>query len=134
MVAYPDRGAGNDPKLFFFFFFFFLRGGGSLSPPGLNIFTVGNMGHDHMLHRTGLWTEAQVRDSKATERLSNKKIQQSHTHKIPGSSLNKRWYLQVLNYLGFKYPLCHGLFHFYSHFGLYILLQTEVRFAGVNNL
>ena len=90
--------------------------------------------HDHMLHRTGLWTEAQVRGSKATERLSNKKIQQSHTHKIPGSSLNKRWYLQVLNYLGFKYPLCHGLFYFYSHFGQYILLQTEVRFAGVNNL
>ena len=28
MVAYPDRGAGNDPELFFFFFFFFLRGGG----------------------------------------------------------------------------------------------------------
>ena len=24
-------------------------------------------GHDHMLHRTGLWTEAQVRGSKATE-------------------------------------------------------------------
>ena len=23
MVAYPDRGAGNDPKPFFFFFFFF---------------------------------------------------------------------------------------------------------------
>ena len=48
-VAYPDRGEGNDP--FFFFFFFFLcvcvgggGGGGSLSPPRLNIFTVGNMG------------------------------------------------------------------------------------------
>ena len=93
-----------------------------------------HMYHDHMLHRTGLWTEAQVRGSKATERLSNKKIQQSHTHKIPFSSLKKRWYPQVLNYLGFKYPLCHGLFHFYSHFGQYILLQTEVRFAGVNNL
>ena len=43
MVAYPDHGAGNDSKLFFF-----LRGGGgggdSLSPPRLNIFTVGNMG------------------------------------------------------------------------------------------
>ena len=37
VVAYPDRGASNDPKLFFF-------GGGSLSPPRLNIFTVGNMG------------------------------------------------------------------------------------------
>ena len=23
VVAYPDRGAGNDPELFFFFFFFF---------------------------------------------------------------------------------------------------------------
>ena len=39
---YPDSGAGNDPKL--------LGGrgggggGGSLSPPRLNIFTVGNMG------------------------------------------------------------------------------------------
>ena len=38
MVAYPDRGAGNDPELFFFF----LRGG-SLSQPRLNIFTVGNI-------------------------------------------------------------------------------------------
>ena len=38
--AYPDRGVGNDPRLFFF-----LEGGGgsSLSPPRLNIFTVGNM-------------------------------------------------------------------------------------------
>ena len=45
MVAYPDRGAGNDPKLFFFFFFLWEGGGGgSLSPPRLNIFTVGNMG------------------------------------------------------------------------------------------
>ena len=42
MVAYPDRGAGNDPEPFFFFFFFF-RGVGSLSQPRLNIFTVGNM-------------------------------------------------------------------------------------------
>ena len=41
--------------------------------------------HDHMLHRTGLLTEAQVRGSKATERLSNKKIQQSHTHTQTGS-------------------------------------------------
>ena len=45
LVAYPDRGAGNDP--FFFFFFFWGGGGGggvgSLSPPRLNIFTVGNM-------------------------------------------------------------------------------------------
>ena len=38
VVAYPDRGAGNDPELFFFF-----RGVGSLSQPRLNIFTVGNM-------------------------------------------------------------------------------------------
>ena len=48
MVAYPDRGAGNDPEPFFFFFlFFFFRGGGggvgSLSQPRLNIFTVGNI-------------------------------------------------------------------------------------------
>ena len=41
MVAYPDRGAGNDPEPFFFFFFFRLVG--SLSQPRLNIFTVGNM-------------------------------------------------------------------------------------------
>ena len=46
MAACPDRGAGNDPIFFFFFFFFFFLGGGggSLSPPRLNIFTVGNMG------------------------------------------------------------------------------------------
>ena len=44
VVAYPDRGAGNDPEpFFFFFFFFFFRGVGSLSQPRLNIFTVGNM-------------------------------------------------------------------------------------------
>ena len=42
VVAYPDRGEGNDPEPFFFFFFFF-RGVGSLSQPRLNIFTVGNM-------------------------------------------------------------------------------------------
>ena len=41
VVAYPDRGAGNDPEPFFFFFFF-LRWG-SLSQPRLNIFTVGNI-------------------------------------------------------------------------------------------
>ena len=44
MVAYPDHGEGNDPEPFFFFFFFFFRGVGSLSQPGLNIFTVDNMG------------------------------------------------------------------------------------------
>ena len=44
VVAYPDRGAGNDPEpFFFFFFFFFFRGVGSLSQPRLNIFTVVNM-------------------------------------------------------------------------------------------
>ena len=37
VVAYPDRGAGNDPEPFFF------RGVGSLLQPRLNIFTVGNM-------------------------------------------------------------------------------------------
>ena len=31
MVAYPDRDAGNDPKLFFFFFFFLGGGGGGRS-------------------------------------------------------------------------------------------------------
>ena len=41
VVAYPDRGEGNDPEPFFFSFFF--RGVGSLSQPRLNIFTVGNM-------------------------------------------------------------------------------------------
>ena len=41
VVAYPDRGEGNDPEPFFFFFFF--RGVGSLSQPRLNIFIVGNM-------------------------------------------------------------------------------------------
>ena len=44
VVAYPDRGAGNDPEpFFFFFFFFFFFLVGSLSQPRLNIFTVGNM-------------------------------------------------------------------------------------------
>ena len=38
VVAYPDRGEGNDPEPFYFF-----RGVGSLSQPRLNIFTVGNM-------------------------------------------------------------------------------------------
>ena len=28
VVAYPDRGAGDDPEPFFFFFFFFFLGGG----------------------------------------------------------------------------------------------------------
>ena len=39
MVAYQDRGEGNDPEPFFFYF----REVGSLSQPRLNIFTVGNM-------------------------------------------------------------------------------------------
>ena len=45
MVAYPDRGEGNDPEPFYFLFFYFIffRGVGSLSQPRLNIFTVGNM-------------------------------------------------------------------------------------------
>ena len=54
MVAYPDRGEGNDPELFFFFFFFFFRGVGSLSQPRLNIFTVGNMGVMICLGQGGL--------------------------------------------------------------------------------
>ena len=48
VVAYPDRGAGNDPEpiIFYFYLFFFQAGGGgggSLSQPRLNIFTVGNI-------------------------------------------------------------------------------------------
>ena len=59
-MVYPDRGAGNDPKLLpFFFFFFFLGGGGggggsSLSPPRLNIFTVCNMGVMFCIGQGGL--------------------------------------------------------------------------------
>ena len=50
MVTYPDRGAGNDPNLFFW------GGGegGSVSPPRLNIFTVGNMGVMICLGQGGL--------------------------------------------------------------------------------
>ena len=49
VVAYPDHGAGNDPNLF-------LGGwrGVSLSPPRLNIFTVGNMGVMICLSQGGL--------------------------------------------------------------------------------
>ena len=60
VVAYTDRGAGNDPKTFFFFFFFGGgRGGGggeerSPSPTRLNIFTVGNMGVMICLGQRGL--------------------------------------------------------------------------------
>ena len=48
VVAYPDRGEGNDPEpfilfYFLFFFIFFFRGVGSLSQPRLNIFTMGNI-------------------------------------------------------------------------------------------
>ena len=49
VVAYPDRGEGNDPEPFFFF-----RGVGSLSQPGLNIFTVDNMGVMICLGQGGL--------------------------------------------------------------------------------
>ena len=52
MVAYPDRGEGNDPEPFFFFFFF--REVGSLSQPRLNIFTVDNMGVMICLGQGGL--------------------------------------------------------------------------------
>ena len=48
MVAYPDRGAGNDPK------HFFCGGRGSLSNPRLNIFTLGNMGVMICLKKGGL--------------------------------------------------------------------------------
>ena len=55
VVAYPDRGEGNDPEpFFFFFFFFFFRGVGSLSQPRLNIFTVDNMGVMICLGQGGL--------------------------------------------------------------------------------
>ena len=54
VVAYPDRGEGNDPEPFFFFFFFFFRGVGSLSQPRLNIFTVDNMGVMICLGQGGL--------------------------------------------------------------------------------
>ena len=47
MVAYPDRGAGNDPEPFLF-------RGGSLSQPRLDIFTVGNMGVMICLGQGGL--------------------------------------------------------------------------------
>ena len=50
MVAYPDRGTGNDPQ----FFFVWGRGGGSLSPPKLNNFTMGNMGVMICLGQGGL--------------------------------------------------------------------------------
>ena len=43
MVAYPDRGEGNDPEPLPPPPPFFFRGMGSLSQPRLNIFTVGNM-------------------------------------------------------------------------------------------
>ena len=55
VVAYPDRGEGNDPEpFFFFFFFFFFRGVGSLSQPRLNIFAVDNMGVMICLGQGGL--------------------------------------------------------------------------------
>ena len=52
MVAYPDRGEGNDPEPFFFVCLF--RGVGSLSQPRLNIFTVDNMGVMICLGQGGL--------------------------------------------------------------------------------
>ena len=60
VVAYPDRGAGNDPKPFFFFFVCVWGGGGggSLSPPRFNIFTVGNMGVMICLGQGGLRSQS----------------------------------------------------------------------------
>ena len=52
MVAYPDCGAGNDPKIFVVVCGG--GGGGSLSPLRLNIFTVGNMGVMISLGQGGL--------------------------------------------------------------------------------
>ena len=46
-------GAGNDSNLFFVFCVLFFVGG-SLSPPRLNIFTVGNMGVMMCLGQGGL--------------------------------------------------------------------------------
>ena len=54
MVAYPDCGAGNDPKLFFCCCLEGGGGGGSLSPLRLNTFTVGNMGVMISLGQGGL--------------------------------------------------------------------------------
>ena len=59
VVAYPDRSAGNDPKLFFLILSGGRGGRGegggvSLSPPRLNIFTVGNMGVMICLGQGGL--------------------------------------------------------------------------------
>ena len=53
VVAYPDRGAGNDPKLFFFMGG---SGGGSRSPPRLNIFSSGQYGSNDLprLRRSAL--------------------------------------------------------------------------------
>ena len=50
MVAYPDRGEGNDPEPFFGGW----GGVGSLSQPRLNIFTVDNMGVMICLGQGGL--------------------------------------------------------------------------------
>ena len=83
VVAYPDRGAGNDPEpFFFFFFFFFFRGVGSLSQPRLNIFTVGNMRVMICLGQGGLrslsassWTmQTQTLDSHLSPRIFHKLI------------------------------------------------------------
>ena len=56
VAAYPDRGAGSDPIFVtaVVVFCFCLFGGGSLSPPRLNIFTVGNMGVMICLGQGGL--------------------------------------------------------------------------------
>ena len=55
MVAYPDCGAGNDPKIFVAVVW---GGGGSLSPLRLNIFTVGNMGVMISLGQGGLRSQS----------------------------------------------------------------------------
>ena len=54
VVAYPDRGAGNDPKVVVFLVRGRWVGGGSLSPPRLNIFIVGNIGVVICLGQGGL--------------------------------------------------------------------------------
>ena len=61
-----------------------------------------------------------------------------HTHKKPRFIPLKKDGIYSLAPFGLLMSIYfyHGLFHFYSysHFGQYLLLQMEVRFAGVNDL
>ena len=83
MVAYPDRGEGNDPEpFFFFFFFFFFREVGSLSQPRLNIFTVDNMGVMICLGQGGL------RSLSASSFLCYAGLCQNNIYIIPWSKIH----------------------------------------------